>query len=335
LPPERSLTRKPVHAMDKTEVLRSIHHDHLIYIQQKVRVDFDNRRQQPVSFHYAGKTYRTDTVICRFRTLPDQPANGYLVQTSDDDVFCLYAQLDKIERRGTLEHGFWVLCFRIQNDDELMSWYREDRKMMVNLSMKRIVNFHGHVCPELAVGGKFCEFAQNLFNNGVIPVSGFSVLAENATSALDAIQVLLGATVGNQRLSVMDIGKHTYTLFSHAENRGWTLKLKPLLFGDEEQFIALQEAIARNEATLEEAVHFQQMIDARVEQILAMSVEDLFIIEESAPGLRSTETAASYRICSACGEQVLSSHCIVRGTGIFCQPCFQAMISGSTDNCVH
>ena len=55
-----------------------------------------------------------------------------------------------------------------------------------------------------------------------------------STSALDAIQVLLGATVGNRRLAVMDFGKHNYTVFSRPVNRGWRLRRRVLRFGDEE-----------------------------------------------------------------------------------------------------
>jgi formylmethanofuran dehydrogenase subunit E len=39
-----------------------------------------------------------------------------------------------------------------------------------------------------------------------------AIIAENSTSALDAIQIMLGATLGNQRLKVMDLGKHNYTV---------------------------------------------------------------------------------------------------------------------------
>ncbi len=314
--------------MDKAEALRAIDHDQLEYIQRKIQVDFDNRRQQPVTFRFAGRTYPVSEVVCSFKMHADQSTTGYLVEVADNNVFCLYYQQEKPERRSFMEPAFWVLSFRIQNDHDLMSWYREERKMLANLTLKRVVDFHGHICPELAVGGKFCEFVQRLFNDGAIPTSGFSILCENTTSALDAIQVLLGATVGNQRLMVMDFGKHTYTLFSRPENKGWKLKQRPLRYGDEEIFTALEEKIRKNQALLEDVVRFQQLIDARVRQILALLPEELFIIEEVDTGLQPPETASIYLTCAACGEMVLAGRSIESRNMTLCMPCFQKMSPG-------
>lgn len=314
--------------MDKAEALRAIHLDQLDYIQHKIRVDFDNRRRQPVGFHYAGHTYPVREVVCNFRMDADQPATGYLVKVTEDIVFCLYSQLATRAHQGPVEPEFWVLSFRIHNDDDLMSWYLEERKMLANLTLKRVVDFHGHICPELAVGGKFCEFVQGLFNSGAIPTNGFSILCENTTSALDAIQVLLGATVGNQRLMVMDFGKHTYTLFSRPENRGWRLTQRPFLYGDEEIFAALDEKIRKNQAILEDVTRFQQLIDARVRQILALLPEELFTIQEVDTEVRPPETASVYVSCAVCGEMVLAERSIKNRNMALCTPCFQKMSPG-------
>ncbi|SHH93512.1 Formylmethanofuran dehydrogenase subunit E [Desulfofustis glycolicus DSM 9705] len=322
--------------MEKAEALRSIYHDHLVYIQQKVRVDYDNWKQQPVRFYFTGRSFEVAAVICHFRIRPDRPASGYLIQTTDRTVFCLYSQLETDERRHAVARGFWVLSFRIQNDDELMSWFVEDRKVLGNLSLKRITSFHGHVCPELVVGAKFCEFAQNLFNNGIIPVTGYSVIAENYTSALDAIQVLLGATLGNQRLSVIDNGKHVYTLFSHYEKRGWKVRLRSLPFDDRRLFDSLQDSISREQASLDDIVSFQRMLDDRVERLLAMSVEELFHIEEVTYETVPHESAVAYRFCSVCGDFVQVNHSIMKDEAIVCSPCFQKMaLSGLGATDVH
>jgi formylmethanofuran dehydrogenase subunit E-like metal-binding protein len=34
--------------------------------------------------------------------------------------------------------------------------------MIVNMALKRIADFHGHVCPDLVLGSKFCEYIQKL-----------------------------------------------------------------------------------------------------------------------------------------------------------------------------
>jgi formylmethanofuran dehydrogenase subunit E len=86
--------------------------------------------------------------------------------------------------------GFWVLSFRILNDYELMALYRRERKMIVNMALKRIADFHGHVCPDLVLGSKFCEYIQKLLPSNKFANGIAAIISENCTSALDAIQIL-------------------------------------------------------------------------------------------------------------------------------------------------
>lgn len=267
-------------------------------------------------------------VVDQFRLLANQPVNGYLVQVADQEIFFLYYQLQNVQRQAQIDQGFWVLGFRILNNHELMKWYQEDRRMLANISMKRVVDFHGHICPELAIGGKFCEFVQELINNGTIETSGLSVISENTTSALDAIQVLLGLTVGNQRLLVLDYGKHTYTLFSKYLDHGWKLRMKPQYYADEIEYLLIERKIMKNEALLEDVLKFQQMLDARVRHLFELTPETLFSIEEVAAESRPKELSGVYLTCAACGDQVLESRCIENRDNIFCLPCFQKKAPG-------
>jgi formylmethanofuran dehydrogenase subunit E len=202
--------------------------------------------------------------------------------------------------------------------------------MLANITLKRVVDFHGHVCPELAVGSKFCEFVQHLLDENSLEDTGFSVLAENSTSALDAIQVLLGVTVGNQRLMVMDYGKHNYTLYSRNHDQGWSFRMIGLAFGDEDAFHSLEEKIMNDNALLEDIVSFQQLIDARVQQIFNLSPQDLFVIEPTPCGQQPRESTSLYTICDNCGEQVLANRCVERRNKALCLPCFQKEVPGCT-----
>lgn len=204
--------------------------------------------------------------------------------------------------------------------------------MLANITLKRVVDFHGHVCPELALGSKFCEFVQNLLDENALDDKSFSVVAENSTSALDAIQILLGVTVGNQRLMVMDYGKHNYTLNSLHKDKGWSFKMKNMTFGDEEAFHRLEEKIITNSAQLEDMISFQRLIDERVHRIFTLSPEELFVIEPTrCAQQQSQESTSLYTICAICGQQVLASRCIERRHKILCMPCFQK----ETPGCIH
>jgi formylmethanofuran dehydrogenase subunit E len=316
--------------MTQIEVLRSIDLDQLDYIQQKVKVDYDDDRQLPVGFVFAGKMFSVNKILWRCKIAEDHSGYGYLVEIADRNVFYLYNQPGDYLDRSLVDRGFWVLCFRVLHDKELMQLFLEDRKMLANIALKRVVDFHGHICPELALGSKFCEFVQHLLDENVLDGNGFSVLAENSTSALDAIQILLGVTVGNQRLTVMDYGKHNYTLYSRHQDQSWNFKMIPLDFDDEETFHKLEEKIINDEALLEDFVSFQQLIDIRVQRIFALSPEELFVIEPTQGARQSRESTSFYTICTVCGEQVLVTRCIERRDKMLCLPCFQKEAPGCT-----
>jgi len=314
--------------MEKAEALRSIAYDLVEYIQRKVKVDFDNVRQMPLSFAFAGKTHRVGEVLGRFKTRETSPANAFLVCSEGDEVYFLYFHPCVMNQHSPIHEGYWVLCFRILTDGELMSLYREDRKMLVHMTFKKVVDFHGHLCPDLVIGGKACQYVQKLLASKSGLDAGISIIAENCTSALDAIQIMLGATVGNQRLQVMDFGKHNYTFIGKNGQTGLKLSLRPQFYGDEEKYNGLEQKIINNQVILDDVVQFQELLDSRVKRLFSLSPEDLFDVESIEPRQKPTELASVYLTCCSCGEQVLKSRIIEYRGEIYCTPCFQQINTG-------
>lgn len=309
--------------MDKSEALRSIRYDLVEYIQKKVRVDFDHARQAPISFTFDGTIHMVDDVLFRFRTQSMQPINAYLMQAKSDDVYFLYFHFCDPDCRRVLRGGYWVLCFRILSDHELMALYREERKMLLNMHLKRIVDFHGHLCPDLVLGCKVCEYAHKLFSQGGESNGGISIIAENCTSSLDAIQIMLGTTVGNQRLQIMDFGKHNYTLLFKKAEIGFRLSLKRQHFGDEKEYRVLEQKINNNQAVMEDVVQYQKMLDGRVKYLLGLVPEDIFSVKQVESAMPPFETADPLLQCSLCGEQVQKSREIEYKDQTYCIPCFR------------
>ena len=152
--------------MDSVVALRSIRYDLLDYIQKKVPVDFHTALQRPVRFIHERRRYRVTDILGRYRTRADRDINGYLVQTDNGQVFFLYFDPNENLSGRRWYAGHWVLSFRILEDLELMALYREDRKMLLNVALKRIVDFHGHLCPDLVIGAKVCHYVQTLVAEG-------------------------------------------------------------------------------------------------------------------------------------------------------------------------
>lgn len=314
--------------MNTAEALWSIQYDLLDYIQKKVRVDFDNTLQIPICFVHKGKTFAVHECLGRFRTESSGHVNAFLLEVDSREVYLLYFQDQDQSQGSVFNKGFWVLSFRILNDHELMALYREERKMLLNVQLTRVVGFHGHLCPELVIGSKACEYALKLLSKNSNLDGGISVTAENGTSALDAIQVLVGATIGNQRLKVVDFGKHNYTFSSKNSRKAFRFILKTQHYANEEEYRSVEEKIREDRATLDEVVHLQRLLDSRVEQLLACAPESLFDVERIAPIREVTEMPTVYIPCSKCGQQVLKDRAIQFQDKMYCTPCFQQITTG-------
>jgi len=309
--------------MNAAEALRSIRYDWLSYIQEKVRVDFDNVRQAPVHFTHRARMHLVSDVLGRFRNRDGSGLNGFLVKSNDGEVYFLY--FHGAGKKDGVDEGYWVLGFRVLSDRELMAFYRDDRKMLVDMTVKRVVDFHGHLCPELAIGMKACEYARRLLFKDEEPLGRISVLAENCTSALDAFQVLLGVTLGNQCLKVLDFGKHNYTFSVGNTEEGFTLRLKGFSYGDELEYEILEEKIVHNQISLDEVVKFQELLDGRVLKLLSSRPEDVFDLVNADQNILTMETPAAYLSCAGCGQQVLKEHAVEFRGRLYCAPCREVL----------
>lgn len=314
---------RKVTRMNTAAALRSIRSDYLSYIQQGVQVEFDNRLQMPLHFTHANAQHFVRELLGRFRLNEDDFPNGFLVQADDDQVYFFY--FDRSGKKSPFSEGKWVLSFRILSDNELMAFYREERTMIVDMTVKRVADFHGHLCPELVIGMKACEYAHMLLQEHGQPPGRVSVLAENSTSALDALQVLLGVTFGNQSLRVFDYGKHNYTFMPRGPGSGFTLRLRPQHYENKEEYEKLEARVGNRKITLDEVAEFQLLLDARVLQLLSSDPQDLFSVESCRCNVASMETPTVYVNCSCCGEQVLRERALRVGGTIYCVPCFDLL----------
>ena len=311
--------------MKREEILRSIDNKEVDFINRPVRVVYDNRLQYPLKFFYKKREHQVSDLIGTFKGDLSPRDITYLVKTSDKDIYLLCLHFHDPSHLSFLSPCHWILSFRVFRDEEMMFFFGEEKKMLVNMELRRAADFHGHLCPDLVIGYRACEYAQKLLYANGEPRGEFSVIAENCTSALDAIQALSGATVGNHRLTVFHFGKHNYT-FSLKEGRtGFSLSLKKLDYGDEDEYLALEEKLIKNQASLNDMVYFQRLLDNRVKRLLALSARDLFDAKPVIPMQPTTEMPMIYHSCCACGQQVLKNQAIQSHGRFYCIPCFQEL----------
>lgn len=303
--------------LQREKVLRLIDDDWVEPIQEVVRVEYDNDLQLPLGFRYGGRDHEVLQVIGTFRQRPRDRSLLYLVQ-ADTGVYALMLKLWDEGSAGSLQRGQWVLHFRVQEEEEVVD------RLIVDLQLKLIADFHGHLCPDLVIGYRACCLALESLGAELSWSPRSFVIAENATSALDAVQRLTHCTLGNSRLMVRDVGKHGYT-FASGEGVGLRLVLRPGALGPNEELVFLEERVESGDATIDETVRYQALIDARVAALLYLPAPSLF--ESRRVEMPSPRKSATSELvpCALCGELVIGRHLLWAGERRICRPCFESV----------
>ncbi|AFM00792.1 formylmethanofuran dehydrogenase subunit E [Desulfitobacterium dehalogenans ATCC 51507] len=73
-----------------------------------------------------------------------------------------------------------------------------------------VIDFHGHTCPDIALGYRVAQLAQREMGIRPAPDSECLVKAYTQSCALDAVQVLNKATIGRRALIIEETQHHIY-----------------------------------------------------------------------------------------------------------------------------
>jgi formylmethanofuran dehydrogenase subunit E len=189
----------------------------------------------------------------------------------------------------------------------------------------RAVAYHGSLCPGLAVGIQAARLALREVGraseeNRVIAV------AETDICAVDAIQALMGTTMGNRNLVIHDWGKNAFTFFRVSDGKAVRIAGRPSWATD---YQALRARVQSGRAAPEEVARFRHANDTEVERILAMAPEGLYEVQEVRAAPPATSKVDGWTTCAACGEVVMETRARARQGQTLCVPCFeQAMANG-------
>jgi formylmethanofuran dehydrogenase subunit E len=195
----------------------------------------------------------------------------------------------------------------------------EEDDMLVDMKLQRVADFHGHLCPELVIGYRAAMYAQKRLLLNLVDTSGLPVIAENTSSAVDAIQHLTGCTFGNGRLVALDYGKHAYT-FLPEEGTGLRLTLQDAGLPAAD-FIALGARLQGSEVTLRDTAAYQARLDERIATLLRLDDDALFDVRPAlAKWIAPLPVSALVR-CRRCGELVAPPRLVETAGEALCQPC--------------
>lgn len=236
---------------------------------------------------------------------PRLGGDGYLVQTdkgiygllrirdenaSDMDLLGKYAPVSSLDGSSC----GWVVDFRVLDSDipeeEFLERHGDPSvgeplclaipfgvgSILVGGDLLGAGLFHGHVCPELAVGFRAAKLAQRELGFERRNAYQRLILAENSSAAVDALQYITGCTVGKKSLIVEDLGKHIYHFRCPEGTLDLSLRLDILA---RMEVLTREMEAAMKRASEAEIARYRAAIDRLICTILDMPEDELFSIQ--------------------------------------------------------
>lgn len=141
---------------------------------------------------------------------------------------------------------------------------------------KKCVDFHGHECGGLTIGYKAALYAMELLELTFSEDEQLVCIAENDACGVDAIQVMLGCSIGKGNLLFHITGKQAFSFYDRTSGRSARLVLRPKPEG----------------MTKEQSFEYYQ----------SLAPEDMFDVKDAVIKLPERAQLFDSYICECCGE---------------------------------
>ena len=193
--------------------------------------------------------------------------------------------------------------------------------IMESDDFKKCEEFHGHVCPGLAIGYQASKAALAWLKENRSSDEEIVAVVENDACCVDAIQVLTGCTFGKGNFIFKDHGKMVFTFFSRNSGKGVRFSMQPGVLEPDERHRQLIEKVRENTATDKEQEEFAQLHQQRTKDILNKSPEKLFKAETTIVDIPSKARMEPSKPCQLCGEPTMPSKLESVNNKMICRDC--------------
>jgi formylmethanofuran dehydrogenase subunit E len=195
-------------------------------------------------------------------------------------------------------------------------------------TLQACVEFHGHLCPGLVYGYRVAMEAMVRLDLTRAEDEETVVISENDSCAVDALQILLGTTMGKGNLILRDFGKNAYTVFDRKTGRALRFIRRKIYAYQGEgpgEYALLEEKMSLGTATPEELKR-QKYLKAL--DLLQLPFVELFDTEEvPGPVIPPYAVLAPSLPCDCCGEMTMASRMIVSGDKKrYCPSCVEKAV---------
>ena len=159
------------------------------------------------------------------------------------------------------------------------------------------VAFHGHECGGLTIGYKASLYAIDLLGLEFSDDEQVVCITENDACGVDAIQVMLGCSIGKGNLLFHLRGKSAYSFYNRKTGKAVRLVLKPKPEG----------------MTKEESFAYYQ----------SCKPEEVFLVKETALSLPEKARLFDSYTCDCCGEVTGANWIRLQGDKKLCLDCYE------------
>ena len=188
---------------------------------------------------------------------------------------------------------------------------------------KKCVDFHGHICPGIAIGFRAAQVLMDRLGVRKAPDEELVAVVETDACGSDAIQVMTGCTFGKGNFIFKNYGKHAFSLTDRKQERTFRACLRADAIKTDPGHLPLIEKVRNEKATPDEMERFRQLQQERVRRIIEADPESLFKIEEVPPFIPPTARIVTSEICEVCGESTKADLLRVVDGRKVCIPCWQ------------
>ena len=198
-------------------------------------------------------------------------------------------------------------------------------EIMQSDDFKRCQDFHGHVCPGLAIGYRASKIALSWLEEKRSLDEELVTVVENDACCVDAVQVLTGCTFGKGNFIYKDHGKMVFTFFSRQTGQGVRLSMVSGALAPDKRHLELIDKMRDGTATEEDQKEFEGLHGLRTSQILEKPSEALFKVEPTTVALPPKAKIEQSQPCAKCGEPVMPSKMERSGGEMICRGCLEIL----------
>jgi len=170
-------------------------------------------------------------------------------------------------------------------------------------SFQEVVDFHRHLCLDIAMGYRIAQAAMREMANEVSNMKQVVAMVENETCAIDAIQEFTGCTMGKRNLILTGVGKPVYILMNTKTRNAVRIYCHFWeTFDPDGSFSKRRRHAASSLATKEEAEAFQKELKSKIDEIMTSPEDSLFSTKKITMDPPPKSGKYQAEACQNCGE---------------------------------